>query len=399
MNKKSILANLAFASLLFGACAENANTPAPTEVEKTNLIVNLNFEGAGAKPKTRAVGSSTAIPETSWNNIKDVQFFLYKAATNGDSLVVYSKKVTGLTGAAIALADIPTGSYKLVAIANVNSSSTAYNIATFLDGGVTPEGWTDWNVRQKNAKNLLIKYKAGTFPTFYNGKLSANAAYMEPSEIFKGSAENVTIGSGTTAAVTDFKLKREVSLMRVRLNSSAQNDVDFTKDASILIYRLPKDMNVSTGRNPMSVATDVLSISGTDLFKTADPVSGYSPLKIIDETTGFTKWRDINVFPNVVGDAAAIDVAHKYFIVVSGQGPVGHVMANGQKLMTAGPVFWSGVINDPFKASEIREVNLTLRTGGSSEPVTEPTEEGNLTINVSPPVGWASNIVSTDITL
>lgn len=394
MNKKSILANLAFASLLFGACAENANTPAPTEVEKANLLVNLNFEGAGAKPKTKASGSM-AIPTTSWANIKDLQFFFYKTSGN---TVVYSKTVTNLSGAAIALADIPVGNYKLVAIANVNSANTAYNIATSLNPSGAPTAWTDWNVRMKKADtDLLIKHKVGTFPAFYGEKLAANTAYMEPSEIFKGS-QDVEIKSGATT-VTAFSLMREVSLMRVRLKLDGQTDLDFTKDCSILIYRLPKDMNVATGRNTMSVATDVLSIQGTDLFKTTEPTSGYNPLIILGTNTGFTMWRDINIFPNAGSTENTIDVAHKYFIVVSGQGAVGHVMANGQKLMTAAPVFWSGVINDPFKANEIREVNLTLRTGGSSEPVTEPTEEGNLSITVSPPTGWSGNIVNTDITL
>ena len=46
-----------------------------------------------------------------------------------------------------------------------------------------------------------------------------------------------------------------------------------------------------------------------------------------------------------------------------------------------------------------REVNLTLRSGGSTEVPTTPREEGGLTIAVTVPVAWSSNIVESALTL
>ena len=45
----------------------------------------------------------------------------------------------------------------------------------------------------------------------------------------------------------------------------------------------------------------------------------------------------------------------------------------------------------------IREVNLTLRTGGSTTVPVTPTEYGGLTITVGAPTPWDSNIVNSDI--
>lgn len=49
---------------------------------------------------------------------------------------------------------------------------------------------------------------------------------------------------GITTTVPAIALKREVAMLRVRLNvkdseTDNLNTVDFTKDASIMIYRLP----------------------------------------------------------------------------------------------------------------------------------------------------------------
>lgn len=75
-----------------------------------------------------------------------------------------------------------------------------------------------WNVRQKQAQNMVMKYKPGTFPTFCAADLSANAAYAEPAEIFMGAVQGVTVSSDGPVTPSPIALKREVSLMRVRLN-------------------------------------------------------------------------------------------------------------------------------------------------------------------------------------
>lgn len=383
-----ILANLAFASMLFGACAQSVNTPAPDEGEKTDLKIQLSFEGAKAETKAAA---STAIPITSWDNVKDIQFFLYDADNN----VKYSMSFSGtFNGTPLSLPGINTGIYTLVAIANVGDNDQI----TTSTGGETPEAWTQWNVRGKTATNLTIRQKEITFPDFFETALTANKAYMEPTEIFKGVATNVTVSSGSLSAV-DISLTRQVSLMRVRLAENGQTGLDFIQNSSILVYRLPEDMNLVSGVSVTSKQTDVLCLASTALFNTIEPVTGYSTGGTI-LSNGFTKWRDIKVFPNELeGQATILTAARKYFIVITAQGAVGHVLGNGTKLTTPSTVYWSGVINEPFKANEIREVNLTLRTGGTTDPVTRPTEEGNLSITVSQPEAWNSVIVTSDIPL
>lgn len=279
MKGKFVLVCSLFALMALGACSEKNDSPngGIDEGAKSKLVVQLNFEGVSANTKAQ----STAIPATSWANIKQVQFLLYDAATNN---VRFSAVATPNTSAAktFTYTDVPAGTYKLVAVANAKSSTD--KIVTYSDGGTTPVEWDMWNVRQKKADNLVMKHKTGSFPSFCSAKLTSagNTAYSEPSEIFMGSVDNVVVAAGATISHT-VALKREVSLMRVRLNvKEGQNGVDnnttmdYTKDASILIYRLPEKMRVLAGNDggvdANSLEKHVLSIEGTDVFKKTIPL-------------------------------------------------------------------------------------------------------------------------------
>lgn len=68
-------------------------------------------------------------------------------------------------------------------------------------------------------------------------------------------------------------------------------------------------------------------------------------------------------------------------------------------MLTEGPVYWSGLIKQNFTPNTIREVNLTLRSGGTTEVPTKPRDEGGLTIDVTAPEAWSSNIVESALTL
>ena len=107
---------------------------------------------------------------------------------------------------------------------------------------------------------MVMKYKTGTFPAFCSAALAGNTAYTEPAEIFMGAVPNVVISSDATATPSPIALKREVSLMRVRLNvkdkegnteynENTAKGVDFTQDASIMIYRLPDYLKVMAGND------------------------------------------------------------------------------------------------------------------------------------------------------
>lgn len=415
MRKKSMFLWSLLAAMTMSACSEHNELPSgevPRGNSKANFIVKLNFEGTSMEQggKTRAA-QSTAVPETSWSNIRQVQILLYDAS----NIVRFSDVVTPTTGnTTFTYTDVPVGTYTMVAIANAKSSTDAIN--TYLDGGTTPEEWNMWNVRQKQAQNMVMKYKPSTFPTFCAADLSANAAYAEPAEIFMGAVQGVTVSSDGPVTPSPIALKREVSLMRVRLNvkdkegntnnENTANGVDFAQDASIMIYRLPDHLKVMAGNaggvSATSTATNILSISGGEVFKTTDPTSGYNAGgKVL--SGNFTMWRDVVVFPNNGGRAndsattGTADRQRQYFIVVSGRGKAGHILGDGTALPNDATVYWSGVVKENFVPNVIREVNLTLRTGGSTTVPVTPTEYGGLEITVSAPTPWDSNIVNSDI--
>lgn len=286
------------------ACSKSGGSDYP-DPEKAGLTFQVTFDKTGMEGRAP---QSTAIPETSWSNIKQLQFLLY----NTSGQVVYSTIVNPTSAlTTFTYTDVPVGTgYTLVAVANVKSSSDA--ITTYLDGGTTPTEWTMWNVRQKTLPNLVIEHKAGDFPTFCSSKLTTagNTAYTEPSEIFMGASASFDVTTGITTTVPAIALKREVAMLRVRLNvkdseTDNLNTVDFTKDASIMIYRLPDNMKVGAanagGVSSTSTDANILAVKDGTIFNTANPTSGYDPKVILGGN--FTMWRDIIVWPNNGGRA------------------------------------------------------------------------------------------------
>lgn len=137
MRKKSMFLWSLLAAMTMSACSEHNELPSgevPGGNSKANFIVKLNFEGTSMEQggKTRAA-QSTAVPETSWSNIHQVQILLYDAS----NIVRFSDVVTPTTGnTTFTYTDVPVGTYTMVAIANAKSSTDAIN--TYLDGGTTP---------------------------------------------------------------------------------------------------------------------------------------------------------------------------------------------------------------------------------------------------------------------
>ena len=406
MKKRFSLLWSLVAMVVVCACSKSGGSDYP-DPEKAGLTFQVTFDKTGMEGRAP---QSTAIPETSWSNIKQLQFLLY----NPSGQVVYSTIVNPTSAlTTFTYTDVPVGTgYTLVAVANVKSSSDA--ITTYLDGGTTPTEWTMWNVRQKTLPNLVIEHKAGDFPTFCSSKLTTagNTAYTEPSEIFMGASASFDVTTGITTTVPAIALKREVAMLRVRLNvkdseTDNLNTVDFTKDASIMIYRLPDNMKVGAanagGVSSTSTDANILAVKDGTIFNTANPTSGYDPKVILGGN--FTMWRDIIVWPNNGGRAvngastAEASTDRQYFIVVSGRGATGHILANGDEMAADGPVYWSGLIKENFTPNTIREVNLTLRSGGTTDVPTKPREEGGLTISVGTPEAWSSNIVESALTL
>ncbi len=391
--------------LAISSCSDRKNDQEPDSGVKGEFTVKFAFEETAG---TKAPAKSTAIPETSWAKIKQMQILIYNSAKK----VIFSDVFApGSPGSVLTktYTSIPVGNNYTVAVV-ANAKQSTENVQTFLQGITGSVEWGNFNVRQKDAAQMLIKHKPGNFPSFVS--LSGKTAYKEPASIFMGYATGVNISAGNTTTVGPIALKREVSLMRVRLNvadsdpgvnnSTGSDGVDFTKDASILIYRLPDAMKILAGNDGgvvnTSTVNNILSVSGGTVFNTQDPTQGYNPKKIIEGN--FKMWRDIVVFPNDSRSTASAtgnaNVNRQYFIVISGQGKTGHVLADGTKLTTPKTVYWSGIIKEKFIPNQIREVNLTLRTGGTTTIPEQPTVEGGLTIQVSTPTAWDSNIVQSN---
>ncbi|MDR1414770.1 MAG: FimB/Mfa2 family fimbrial subunit [Odoribacteraceae bacterium] len=374
------------------------------------IITTISFEGASSRaPQT------TAIPETSWDNIKQVQLFLYDAA----GVVRFSEVIKPKQNdSKFMWSMVPTGTYTIAVVANAKSGSDA--VTTSLVAAGTPASeWTAMNVRSLDVNNLGIYHKqlTGGFPASLGTILNANSAWQEPAEVFMAYAGPVTVASGQTTDLTSspLKLRREVSLMRVRVRTkdgqgNDNDDVNFAHDnALLLVYTLPDKMRIARGTGGGVAATSnntrvMVAGSGASTFLTVNPTSGYSTTNILNN--GFTLWRDVVVFPNDGGRAneatdVEADASRKYFIVLAGHAAVGHVLEDLSTVTAPGgaPVYWSGLIEKAFVPNAIREVNLTLLSGGSPVVPVTPAQEGKLHIDFSAPESWSSNITAADMDL
>jgi hypothetical protein len=398
MKKKSFYVwSLFVAMLAMTACTSDHNDN-DLSTETGTFELNFTFDGTGMKTR-----KSTAIPKTSWKNINQIQFFLY----DSNNKVVFSaiaEPGEGDTGTKkFTYSTIPVGTYTLVALANAKSDTD--NVTTYTSS--TAQLWTEGNVFNTSIKELSIRHKAGSWGSAITGNTEAKNAlnaltpYTEPSEVFFGYAANVAISKAAPFKAT-VPLKREVSLMRVRIDQKTNAEaakVDFADaKASVLLYCLPEQIGLANGTEggvgTTSVKTNALSMTGA--FSTKNEGSAYLE-------GNFSLWKDMIVFPNNGGrgndskpEAEAAD-GRKYFIVLCGIAKAGHNFSGNAAATVGAPVFWYGQIKEVFTPNVIREVNIVLKTGGSPVPPKEIVEFGGLEVSVSEPTPWSSNIVVSDI--
>lgn len=405
---KKVLISLMTATLLLSACSNDEKMD-DTHEKVGSFTFQVAFEDAGSGEKAGA--TSTAIPTTSWENIKQVQMFLYEKLT-GKVAFSYEIRPTGGDGNNVfTWTNIPTGSYDLALVANVKSNTD--NVQTYVNG-TTPEQFTDFNVRNRILNtDIFMTLKPKNLPSGHVWGAD-RVGYAESSEIFTAYREDVTISASTPAVLGTLALLREVSLMRVRVNKKASflNEtgkiVNFADASSfIVIHRMPEKFGMKTlytdsvsyggvfaNSNEKHI---MVAATGTGTFKTANPTTGYkSPTTIID--SDFTLWRDIIVLPNIskIGTPPTLSATaadnRKYFVVISAMAPAGYILDNGTELATATKIYWSGLIDEVFTPNVIREVNLTIRSRGSIVNPEKPTSEGGLTITVGSPEEWNSAI-------
>jgi hypothetical protein len=399
MRKKSAYVWSLVAALMMTACSSDQNEGADGASGKTGTF-ELSIKFDDSAKGTRA--PSTAIPSTSWSNIKQIQFFLYNSAGK----IAWSAIETPGTGAEATrkytYATVPADTYTLVAVANAQSGTDAVTTTT-LEG---TKPWSVANVYQQNVANLAIKHKGGSWSTGITGaaltKLAGLTPHTQPAEVFMGYKTNVVIASSTPAAAT-LDLKREVSMMRVRLDqktyASVVGNVDFSDaKAAVMLYNLPEQMGIQEGNTGgvktasnkvVSIATNALSVPGAYSNVATNYLSG-----------NYGWWKDVIVYPNNDGRATNATTGAKaskpYFIIICGIAKAGHHYVGGAAATVGAPVFWYGQINEVFTPNNIREVDVILQTGGLPEPPPEIIEYGGLTVTVNTPQPWGSNILTAD---
>lgn len=406
------------------ACSDQSVDQQP-EGEIQNFEFAVDF---GEVIKTRA--QSDKIPNTSWTeSIKNMQIFLYEGTTVKYSYVFDQAAITSAAAGTQPLSklfvrtDVPTtttpSGYTLVVTANVNSGSDP--IETYISNAATI--WNSNNVRKKLISDLAIGYKPTTettatkLPTYVKLPAASNRKGVQaPSEVFMGYATGITLGSGETKTAS-VALKREVSMLRARLNiepangdTDNVNSVDWDQDISILIYTLPENMKLmegTTGGVAAAAIDDEKIILAATTWNTTEPTTathsaGTKPIISND----FNRWKDIVVFPNnggrgstkVVANGTKAETAQQYYIVVTAKGKIGHKLANGSTLTVAETIWWDGLIQEAFFPNHIREVNLSLKSGGNSGEIPDvPKTVGELDITVSSPAPWDTNIIESNI--
>lgn len=421
--KKIYFSLITIAILLLTAC--NNDVPGNEKAEETGtLIAKISFEGKelkSAQAVTRAAGS-TAIPVVSWDNVKQIQLFLYRA----DGTVAFSRTVKPSDledrnddSGTYTWDNVPLGTYKLGLLANAKSSTD--NVVTTIDGISAELG--DQNVVSKNLGNILISQKGEDLPVIPNyitpDFWNPRTGYIQPAEIFTAyHDDNVVISEGDNIVPGTLTLRREVALLRARFdidkipNNESKDKVNFDSETGfIVVQRLPENfmLTPATFSGGVSTTSDenrvLVGATGTNTYLKENPsADDYSDPIIIDEN--YTRWQDILVLPNASlseGKSKTDDAAEdrKYFIVIAAQvNHAGYVYEDGTIAEEDGqPVYWFGIVNGVFTKNVIREVNMTLATKGYPLFPDEPQGQGGLTITIGAPEDWDSEIVSTNMNI
>lgn len=453
-----ILVAMVVSSMMMDSCSDSVSS-LPEEKEGTGTIAfTIDFarddsrasdnNTTGSQP---AAPVSTAIPLTSWDNIHSLQIFLY----DQNNYIVFSRYIDGAqiketlendpfnTGKiTYTYANVPNGTYHLMAVANANSASE--NVLTYLDGLAMK--WDERNVINSSIHRCRMEHKPSVFPAFYLSEIAQSGLtrnekpFAEPAEIFMGAGRQVDRPDNMVQVLAEqevkaeIKLERQVSMMRLRLNLAGNGDdlnnadvnlregglLNFSSNASVMIATLPSVMlplhddlivdgvKYFQGVSPLSNQSDVMVLAGLDgeprPFRETNPTVGYVKSGYAEDA-GFpgeivniaadpyhaTSWRDILVMPNdknrMLTDENPVINENRYLLIISAMGLPGHRSREGV-LEAPHTVYWTGYINEPFEAGKIREVNISFKDGGSQELPVRPDEAGTLTIVVKEPRDW-----------
>lgn len=425
------------AALIAGlaSCSKDAGSAGSGEYPTGtgSLKITLDFEKA---PSTYAATPSTAKPLTDWTNIESLAIFFVDEASNEiknaqsiplDSLKVGNRAEDRIT----TLRGIPTGSYSV------------YLVANWDKGNLDNMPWTVNTAKGRNIEDLYIWSLGNTDYDDYKHKTTEadSYGYAPAPEVFVAKHPDIPItADGTYTDQNAYELTRIVSLVRVRIDQSRDNEmnrndlIDFTiadannvsNNASLRIRRIKTgislkytdtDMAATTGRAESDAVNTVFFFKGAfgDTEPTAD--DGYDVTenkKVL--TDNFTSWKDVILIPA----GSANDSKEKLDVVVTGivkadesgknrvYVPAGYPKTLNGTEVTFAPVgsqiAWAGAVSRQLTANGIMELNLTLLSAGTwvdsndpDKPLPQPEEYGNLDITVNL-VDWGA-IVSEDINM
>lgn len=416
--KKFFLSLIAVATL-FSACSSDEVAEGSSEKGAGTLKATLSLSTDGKLKST----ASTAVPVTSWTNIKQLHVFLYEKSGAGqtDGKVAFSYVLEGAALAAqvgndkqYTWTNVPAGNYRLVIVANTGATDAIQGKV-----GATNINWTANTVVNKKfgsavATDLYLDFKkAAAFPApyqVYNTDPTPNVPYLVPSEIFTVYDDNVTITEGTTTTLgspTSLKLKREVALFRTRINTSSPkvnlSKIQFNNANNfMLVQTLPVGLGLKTEgyAGGSFAASDVKKVlvakTGANAFSSTPPTvdTHSNPTTIL--ANGFSLWNEFVIFPNNTTGLNEALVGRKYNIVISAFAEAGYVAEDGVVGAGGANVYWDGVINEPFEPNVIREVDITITSQGTIKPPITPVPVGKLEITVGTPAPWDSNIKTTE---
>lgn len=409
--KKLFFSAVAAVAIMFSACSSD-DVANQDQQGTSGIRLAVDFEEV-AGPATRAAASSTAIPITTWSNVEKIRMFLYNPT---DGTIAYSYEIDPATKSdkVFNFLDIPSGTYDLALVANIRNSAKT-NVATSVDNWGTIAELGDYTVRSKKLNTAVVMdlKKMTAFPTGHTVP-AARLPYYSAPEVFMAYQAGVVIATGQTKdlTATPLLLKREVSMMRFRINKKADflNEagkvVDFAQATNLVaVQNIPVAFGVKVGSfaGGINAASDanriIIGASGVSTFKTANPTATTHTNPVVIDAD-FTLWQDVLVLPNATkaeGKAASADAtqARKFSIIVSAYAPAGYVLDNGTALATARPIYWSGIVNEVFLENNIREVNLTIKSRGT-DVWPEIKEVGGLDIKVGAPENWNATIQRTD---
>ncbi len=281
--KKFFFSAVAAIAIMFSSCSNDEVTN--TEGSAGSIRFAVDFEEATGV-ETRAAALSTAIPITSWNNVDKIRMFLYNPT---DGTIAYSYEIDPATKVdkVFNFLDIPSGTYNLALVANIKSSTN--NVSTSVNNWATLAELGDHTVRTKkiNTDVVMDLKKLSAFPTGHTVP-AARLPYAPASEVFVAYQTGVVITTGATndLTATPLLLKREVSLMRVRINKKADflNEagklVDFANATNLIaVQTIPVGFGVKLGSFAGGINTTpsdpnriIVGANGTSTFKTANPL-------------------------------------------------------------------------------------------------------------------------------